>query len=283
MSALGWVAFAVALGAFAWWARRARWHDELVARACHELRTPLTAARLAAYSGGPDALALVELELRRAGLALDDLAAARGGGRADDVAEVLEAHEVVEAVLASWLPVARGLDADLGVEPVPAGLFLEGDRLRLGQALGNLVGNALEHGAGPVLVRVRVGADWLRFEVDDAGPGLPAPVAVLAARPRAGRGRRGRGLAIASDIAARHGGRVSAAPAPEGARLVLELPLLADARDFEVEEALAEAPWSTCDEWPPVPPGRDRGCIPAETGVRPPALANRPPWWRRPS
>jgi signal transduction histidine kinase len=61
--------------------------------------------------------------------------------------------------------------------------------------------------------------------VRDDGPGLPAPVADLARRPRAGRGERGRGLAIAAEIAARHGGRLSAAPAPHGACLALELPL----------------------------------------------------------
>jgi len=65
----------------------------------------------------------------------------------------------------------------------------------------------------------------VRIEVRDDGPGLPAPVADLARRPRAGRGERGRGLAIAADIAARHGGRLSAAPSPHGACLALELPL----------------------------------------------------------
>ena len=58
----------------------------------------------------------------------------------------------------------------------------------------------------------------------DEGPGLPAPVAELVRLPRAGRGRRGRGLAIAAEIAARHGGRLAAAPAAGGGRVVLELP-----------------------------------------------------------
>ena len=57
----------------------------------------------------------------------------------------------------------------------------------------------------------------MRIEVDDEGPGLPAPVGDLTRRPRAGRGRRGRGLAIAADIADRHGGRLVAAP-PRAAR-----------------------------------------------------------------
>src|SRR4051794_3911257 len=92
---------------------RARSREELVARACHELRSPLTAARLAVHSLGevaaPRSLAVLDLELRRAALALDDLAAARDGARGRDVAELLEAHEVVQAVAESFLPVARGL------------------------------------------------------------------------------------------------------------------------------------------------------------------------------
>src|SRR5439155_9624312 len=144
---------------------------------------------------------------------------------ATDAAELLEAHEVVQAVAESFLPVARGLGVELRVEPVPPGLSVHGDRLRLVQAVANLVGNALEHGAGLVTLRARVGpGTTVRFEVDDDGPGLPAPVAALAARPRAGRGRRGRGLAIATEVAARHGGRLAAAPAPHGARLALALP-----------------------------------------------------------
>ena len=64
----------------------------------------------------------------------------------------------------------------------------------------------------------------MRIEVIDEGPGLPAPVAELTRRARGGRGRRGRGLAIAAEIAERHGGRLVAAPAARGARIGLELP-----------------------------------------------------------
>jgi len=64
----------------------------------------------------------------------------------------------------------------------------------------------------------------VRIEVIDEGPGLPAPVAQLTRRARGGRGRRGRGLAIAAEIAERHGGRLVAAPTARGARIGLELP-----------------------------------------------------------
>ena len=60
----------------------------------------------------------------------------------------------------------------------------------------------------------------------DDGQGLPAPLANLIARPRAGRGRRGRGLAIAADVARRHGGRLEAATDESGrSHVSLTLPL----------------------------------------------------------
>ena len=99
--------------------------------------------------------------------------------------------------------------------------------MRLAQATRNLIGNAIEHGGGDISVRGRGDGATLRIEVTDSGRGLPAPVAELVRRPRAGRGTRGRGLAIAAAIAERHGGRIAAAPSDRGARLVLELPAAA--------------------------------------------------------
>jgi signal transduction histidine kinase len=107
----------------------------------------------------------------------------------------------------------------------PPGTAVLGDPLRLAQACANLVANAAEHGGGLVRVRVVAVGDRVRFEVADDGPGLPAPVAVLAAAGRARRSRRGHGLAVAAAVAFRHGGRLTAAPAGGGARVVLDLPV----------------------------------------------------------
>jgi signal transduction histidine kinase len=213
----GWLA---ALGLIA----RLRARDELMARACHELRSPLTAARLAVETGC--APGVVELELRRVGRAVDDLGAARRGRRAAELVEPVEAGELLGSVRAAWEPVADGLGRDLEVTPPPGPCFVRADRLRLAQAIGNLVGNALEHGEGAVRVRGRAVDGMLRIDVEDGGDGLPAPVDALAALARGGRGRRGRGLAIASEVARRCGGRLAAAPTSCGARLVLELPAL---------------------------------------------------------
>ena len=111
-----------------------------------------------------------------------------------------------------------------------AGALVNGDRLRLAQAVSNLVANALEHGPGRVELTARiVGRSHVRIEVIDEGPGLPASLAELTRRARGGRGRRGRGLAIAAEIAERHGGRLVAAPSTRGARIGLELPVLRNA------------------------------------------------------
>jgi signal transduction histidine kinase len=220
---------AMTVAALAW--RELRRGRELVARACHELRGPLTAAHLALYAGArhgdptaADRLGAIELELRRAGLALDDLAAARAGRRAGDRDELVDVAALIADQAASWAAIAPVFGCVLRVAPGEPDAFVRGDRVRLAQAVGNLLANALEHGAGTVEVAVRSVAGRVRVEVSDEGAGLPAPVAELARRPRAGRGRRGRGLAIAMDIVTRHGGRIVSAPSAGGARLAIELP-----------------------------------------------------------
>src|SRR5436190_777981 len=118
----------------------------------------------------------------------------------------------------------RRRGARLARAAAPSEALVRGDRVRLAQAVGNLLANALEHGGGRVELGARAQAGRVRIEISDEGAGLPAPVAELARRPRAGRGRRGRGLAIAADIVARHGGRLVSAPSARGARLAIELP-----------------------------------------------------------
>jgi signal transduction histidine kinase len=197
----------------------------LVARAGHEIRGGLCAAllgveRLTGDVADAATLAAVELELRRAALAVDELAGA-GGARAGG--EPVDVGDLLAAAAAGWSALAGAHGARLEVEP-GEGLVVRGDRLRLAQACGNLVANAIEHGGGHVRVRARALGPAVRVEVTDGGPGLPAPVGALVAGARRRRGRRGHGLAVAAQVADRHGGRLAAGPSPAGARVVLELP-----------------------------------------------------------
>ena len=207
---------------------------EAVARACHELRGPLAAARLGLELGvrvgqlSPAQLRALDLELGRASLALDDLAAVGLRARSGRDRREVDMTDLLADSVEAWRApaAARGMALALEWSGVPARVW--GERLRLAQATGNLIANAIEHGhgGGDISVHGSLASEraCVRIEVADGGPGLPAPVAVLARRPRGGRGARGRGLAIAATIARDHGGRLAAAPSERGARLVLELP-----------------------------------------------------------
>jgi signal transduction histidine kinase len=205
---------------------------ELVARACHELRGPLTAVRLSLATmerrreAPPERLATLDHELRRAGLALDDFAAARNGRRVLEREQSVEVAELLEEQLHTWEAVASIFESVVLLGCPLSGTTVVGDRLRLAQAISNLIANALEHGPGRIELTARfVGAHHVRIEVIDEGPGLPVCLADLTRRARAGRGQRGRGLAIAAQIAERHRGQLVAEPVPRGTRIGLELPL----------------------------------------------------------
>jgi signal transduction histidine kinase len=209
---------------------------EMVARACHEVRGPLTAVRLglalSTHAGvmAPARLRAIDLELDRAALALEDLAALRahptGRVAIPDLDRVCLSALLGDVLLAcEGGAVEAGATVQGGWEGPEA--IVWGDRRRLGQVFGNLLVNAIEHGGPTVRVCGGLHDAVARLEVCDDGPGLPAPVAVLARRPRGGRGQRGRGLAIALGIVEAHGGTLAAGPVGCGGRIVLTLPATA--------------------------------------------------------
>ena len=102
------------------------------------------------------------------------------------------------------------------VEPAD-GLTVEADRLRLEQALSNLVENALEHGGGEITVRARQAGGEVTIHVEDRGPGF-APDFIGRAFERFSQGDASRGsdgtglgLAIVEAIARAHRGSAHAA------------------------------------------------------------------------
>jgi signal transduction histidine kinase len=113
------------------------------------------------------------------------------------------------------------------------------DAARISQALGNLLGNALEHGiAGePVGVEIRGTPDDVTIAIHNRGPTIPAPLLEGIFRPMKGRearahaaatgplGNLGLGLYIADRIIHAHRGRIAVeSSAARGTTFTVHLP-----------------------------------------------------------
>ena len=99
----------------------------------------------------------------------------------------------------------------------PTDLRVDADEARLEQALGNLVDNALCHGAGAVVLSACSRGERIELHVSDEGTGI-APAFLARAFDRfsrsdeaRGRGGTGLGLAIVDLIAKAHGGEAGIA------------------------------------------------------------------------
>ncbi|MEC3976200.1 sensor histidine kinase [Amycolatopsis sp. H20-H5] len=243
----------VAALAGAWLGRRAviplaralALQHRFVADAGHELRTPLTLLSTRAQ--------LVRRGLRRNAdpatlqSEVDGLVA-----DADQLAAILEdlllaadprtgdAHRPVELPLlvdqeiAAARPLARQRDVTVDVVASGTGpLVVDGSETALRRAVNALVDNAVRHANGAVLVTIAGVGKQVRLDVADDGPGIdPAMLPTLFERFASGSdGRRGHGhrryglgLALVAEIAARHGGTVSARTERDGAVLSVSLP-----------------------------------------------------------
>lgn len=122
-----------------------------------------------------------------------------------------------------------GARIETAVEP---GLpLVSGDPVRLRQALGNLVTNALVHsGADEVVIGARSEGGAVALFVSDSGIGIPEAqhdrIFGAGERLDSGRPGSGLGLAVVQAIAEAHGGRLEVrSAAGEGATFTLFLPL----------------------------------------------------------
>jgi heavy metal sensor kinase len=193
-----------------------------VADASHELRTPLavlkTELELALQRGrSPEELraalgSAAEETDRLTQLAEDLLTIAQTDrGELPVRTERIEAGEVLGGVAARFARRAEAAGRELTVSDEP-GLELSGDRLRLEQALGNLLDNALRYGEGAVELEALARNGSVELHVRDRGPGLPEEFRERAferfSRAEASRGKNGSGLglAIVEAIASAHGG-----------------------------------------------------------------------------
>jgi two-component system, OmpR family, sensor kinase len=202
-----------------------------VADAGHELRTPLAILRaeldLALAQGrSPDelraALASAAEETDRLTQLSEDLLtiAQTEGGRLPLRLEELALVDIFEPVERRFA--RRAEEAGRKIEVGEGGdLELRGDLLRLDQAVGTLVDNALRYGGGTITLSARRAGEAVEIHVADEGKGFPPDFIEHAFErftraPGAREGGSGLGLAIVATVADAHGGSARAANLPTG-------------------------------------------------------------------
>jgi signal transduction histidine kinase len=163
------------------------------------------------------------------------------GGRLTIDAREIDLTELVRGTLDEWTPEAGRRQITLQVRQPMGPLPLQGDPIRLAQALGNLIENALKYAGQGGWVRVDVAPPLMgsyEMAITDSGPGIPLEVLPrvferyfrVEGRLGAGPGGMGLGLAIARAIVLAHGGELTAeSPRGGGARFVMRLPVPASA------------------------------------------------------
>lgn len=217
----------------------------------HDLKTPLTRLRNRAdealrTADGTESLrgaleGVIEEgdNLIRIFNALLMIAGAEAGHGSAAMAD-FDAAEITRDLAELYEPSAE--EAGLEMEcDIAAALPAHGNRELVGQALANLLDNAIKYGSapeaqgGPVTVTAERDEDTIRITVADRGPGIPEAdrervlgrfVRLEASRSQPGFGL---GLSLAAAVARLHGGTLTLGDNEPGLRATLSIPLRAGA------------------------------------------------------
>ncbi|HEU4325960.1 MAG TPA: ATP-binding protein [Roseiflexaceae bacterium] len=222
--------------------------DRFLSVAAHELKTPLTPLlgqaqlleRRAAADGQLDeryrrsAQVIAEQAGRLSLLIARLLDLSRlQSARAALASEQLDLSALARRLVEELRPTLTQHTLELALPPAP--LLLNGDSVRLGQVLGNLLQNALKYspGGGAVALELRREDGWACVEVRDQGIGIPAealphlftPFFRAANASRSATGGMGLGLSVVKELVELHGGRISVESAEGlGSRFCVWLP-----------------------------------------------------------
>jgi len=206
---------------------------QFIHEASHELRNPLAVIQtnldvsLADPEAGVDdlrhTLEVIRRSSERMNRLVDDLLVYARKGSLSVVRESVDLSTLVHDLVAEFRAPGDAAGVTL-VESAEPGLWADGDRDALRQALANLVANAIRLSPRGSTVRVRGGRHepWVWMSVEDDGPGIAAEdherVFQRFWRGEAGggrsEGRSGLGLTIVRQIAEAHGGEVKLVSEP---------------------------------------------------------------------
>jgi len=241
----------------------------------HDLKTPLTRLRNRAEEALRTASSPDELRTALDG-SIDEadnlirvfnallMIARLETGRIQDSMDTLDLSEIVSGLAELYEPLAEEAGLSLVTEVSP-GLRVSGNRELIGQALANLIDNALKYAApaagdrAQVTVSARQEGGEILLSVADQGPGIPAEdrarvlerfVRLDVSRSKPGFGL---GLALAAGVVRLHGGQLRLEDNAPGLRVVIALPahVTAAAERDAIEPAGATKPVD-------MPPARER-------------------------
>ena len=202
--------------------------NDLLLTTAHQFRTPLTSVRMAIHlclegvagalsNKQQDLLEVAREECERLHGTINemlDLARLQSATIELEREEIL-AEDLLSRVLRTYRSNAAARSVSVRVEPVSDDLGVWADQESVWLVFSNLMENALRHtpAGGGITLRARPDAEYLRFEVEDTGPGIP-----WACRDRIfekfwrGPGsdinNTGLGLSIARNMVSMHGGEI---------------------------------------------------------------------------
>jgi two-component system sensor histidine kinase TctE len=210
--------------------------QRFVANAAHQLRTPLAALQVQTeralreknperHSEALDHVLKAVTRLRHLTQQLLTLTRSDPSAAGTLMLSDIDLADLARDELGRWADAAVEHSIDLGYDGPESGVMVRGEPQLLRELIGNLVDNAIRYGRGGGQVTVGVRRSPVTIFVEDDGPGIS-----MAERERVldpfyrmphskGEGC-GLGLAIAREIAARHGAHLEIGDhAPHGTRI----------------------------------------------------------------
>lgn len=220
----------------------------MVSIVSHDLKNPLNTIRLLADAlrpelredshEGKETLNTLISQTQHSSQMVEELLdmAALDMGRIKLRREEMDLSALVAAVVFMQSVIAEKKHQSISMA-LPENCVIVGDEGRLRQVVENLISNAVKFSPLGTTILVRLTAPkqgWVRFSVQDHGPGLNAEdkgkvfghFQKLSARPTGNEHSSGIGLAIVKQIVELHGGRIFVeSDAGEGATFTVELPI----------------------------------------------------------
>lgn len=195
-----------------------------VADAAHQLKTPLAGLRTQAelaIRNTPSGETQASLEQIIAGTSratrlVNQLLLMANAENPNSIAmPPINIAELAREQTLGWVDIAIQKGIDLGFEGTDTAVMLRGQRLLLGEAINNLIDNAIRYTPAPGRITVSITAQLRQviLAVEDSGPGIPVEerervfdrfYRVLGSQAEGS----GLGLAIVREIATRHHARI---------------------------------------------------------------------------